>query len=615
MRGTSEAPPSALDDPTFGFCHRPGADAEEVQAWCALLDDQAAARCPGFEETCRDGAKGAARPPSGCDETDPQQVAQEPVVPPQPLGCDDLAGVEGMEALAQWLMAILVPVLIAILAVMILRTVGRRRREARRPPTVAPPGMADDALPDVPNMPSDDLLAAAREAMSRGELGQAVLLARGAALRRLGEARKLRLHRARTDREYVRALRRDPESQQALRVVVGAVEHHRWGGDPLEPPVAQRALEAAARLVGASAALLLVLLGLSPVASAQGVSRFGPSGDVALREVLELHGYDAGWRLSDLAAVDDTVDALFLDTSAVHPAAPQWEALREWVEAGGVLVLAGPPSSDDEAVWSSFPELGARVALEPPRGVVRADRIGTDLPVPVWPEGVTAAYTGGRPWVLAVDGDDVLGAAVADADVGRGVVVGIADPRLLWNASFVREQNERFVGDLLYLGQSRFGWPLPTPARVQLATSAAIAPSGGANPFEAVANANLGLFVFQLLLAWALVALWRGWPFAPLRDPPREGRQSFLEHIEALGTRWYRLGASRHALVQMARLWLGRLGPDGLQLAAQRAGMSREHAEAWVADIQALEDSPQGPNHPSDLKRMEELWKVTRRRG
>jgi hypothetical protein len=114
-----------------------------------------------------------------------------------------------------------------------------------------------------------------------------------------------------------------------------------------------------------------------------------------------------------------------------------------------------------------------------------------------------------------------------------------------------------------------------------------------------------------MLVTWALFGLWRGWPFAPLRDPPEEGRLEFAEHVQALGTRWFRLGASRYALVQTARLWLARLGASGLQLAARRAGRTSAQAAAWVAGLQALVDDPQGPDDPSDLERMEELWKVT----
>ena len=55
----------------------------------------------------------------------------------------------------------------------------------------------NEALPEVPAAPSDDLLSMARRALDEGRPGEAVVLARGAALRRLGVAGQLRLEQNR----------------------------------------------------------------------------------------------------------------------------------------------------------------------------------------------------------------------------------------------------------------------------------------------------------------------------------------------------------------------------------------------------------------------------------
>lgn len=619
---------SALDAPEFRFCHHRSESPGSVQGWCELLDDAPRDKCPGMRETCAnpgdvlEAEMGALPQRSGesCGgqfDEEPGGVAGEASAPSQPqriepVGCDQAFDGAGLSRILTWVAAFAVAIALLLLGRTLVRTFGVRGAAREAPPEAEPLLEEDEALPDVPNLPSADLLAAAKEALGTGNAGEAVLLARGAALRRLGEQSRLRLHRSRTDREYVRALRKEPEAQQDLRDVVGAVEHHRWGGDPLGVERAQRALAAAERLLATVAGLLLLLVfvGVSD-ARAQMNGRHDPSGDAALYSVLENHGYDISMRLRSLGDLDDEVDAMVLDLQFVHPLDEHWESIREWVRAGGVLVVAGEPLYQQDFEAPVFPGLGERRWLEDAAPAQLAPEVqGLGLPTPVWSGGARAVFTLGEPWVKA--GEE--GAVVSVLEEGQGIVVAIADGRLLWNGSFVVPANEVFIGELLYAGQAAFGWALPSPARVQIATTTAvISPSGAgaSDPFDSMWESNLWLMMLHVLGVWALAGLWLGWPFTPLRDPPSEGRLEFSEHVTALGTRWFRLGASRHALVQMARLWLARLGPSGLQLAARRSGRTPAQAAQWVAELQALVDDPLGPDEPSDLERMEELWKVT----
>ena len=50
-------------------------------------------------------------------------------------------------------------------------------------------------------------------------------------------------------------------------------------------------------------------------------------------------------------------------------------------------------------------------------------------------------------------------------------------------------------------------------------------------------------------------------------------------------------------------------------LAAQRAGQSEEDAARWVADLEQTVAAPEGPDDPTDLERVEELWRITHTRG
>ena len=636
-------PDHALGDPSFWFCHQPGYDEpDNLEEWCELLRDAPPDRCPGLRRTCFGEAALAAPPPSGCQQSlrggRGEGIAGSPepnqAPPPEPQGCDQFDA-EGLETLARWVSAILIAVLVLILLRVLWSTFGRPFRPTEAPGPVVVGVPEHEHLIDVPDLPSHDLLSAARRALSEGHAGEAVLLARGAALRHLGDIARLRLHRSRTDREYVRALRREPEAQRDLRDVVGAVEHHRWGGDPLGSDRAREALQAAERLVTLAAAALLLAVGLVSAvpAAAQTPERYAPEGDAALVEVLTNHGYEVSWRLRSLGDLDGTVDALIVDLTSLQPTDGQWEVVRRWVEDGGVLLVAGEARYlGDDYVAPVFPELGSRNRLDASTVArLAGPLVGVGVPAPIWPgAGALFAYDGGERWVelepvaapfvgpVLLPSGDVPPGVVVVAEIGLGVVVGIADPRLIWNGAFVHPANEAFVGELLYLGQGIRGWPLSSPTRVELATTASVMmpdDAGADNPLASMQNAHLALFVAQLLATWVLLGMWRGWPFAPLRDPREEGRHDFAEHVIALGTRWYRIGASRYALVQTARLWLERLGPSGLQRAAQRQGLSRLEAAAWVERIQHLVEHPEGADDPSDLDRMEELWKVTHRPG
>src|SRR5690606_38222509 len=130
-------------------------------------------------------------------------------------------------AILKWAVAIGVALVVLVVIRLIVWVVGWRRDE----PAPTPPSRPIEAIvasaDDVPDVPSEDLLGAAEQALSQGRFPDAVLLARGASLRRLGEAGKVRLHRARTDREYLRAVRGDASVHGPLAEILASVEGHR----------------------------------------------------------------------------------------------------------------------------------------------------------------------------------------------------------------------------------------------------------------------------------------------------------------------------------------------------------------------------------------------------
>ncbi len=622
-----EEPRSALEGPEFRFCEVP-VQMDDHEAWCRFVAELPEDRCPGVHELCKGEFEPVERS-AGCGERDPSRPELEEPYQTRPPVMFRWSS-EATQELLRWTGAFLVAALILVLLRAFLATFGRGRRggassesDPRLETAPAPEEPPDDALPDVPALDAGGLIQRAEAAFSEGAWGEAAWLARGAALKQLHRRQRLKLHRSRTDREYLRALAAEPDLQADLRVVVDAAERHRWGATSVADALARRALDAARRLFELASVLLVAggLVGAEP-AWAQS-DRFGPEGDAALAQVLSMHGFDAGYRLVSLERIGRDTDALFLDLSELAPNDEQWEGLRQWVSDGGILVIGG------DAVLG-FEGFGQRVTLESETPLVaRSPLLGSDTPLPRFPDGPRFGFTEGRHWVTA---EDVMGdrlGVVSQIVFGHGVVVGVSDPRLFDNLAFVEPDNEAFVGDLLYLGQAHLGWPLPTPARVRLVTRASMATDlPETNPVRSVANAQLLPFVLQLLATWTLLSLWRGWPFVPARPVAARDRLSFGEHVTALGTRWFRLGASGHALREVARLWLGRLGPAGLHQAARRAGYTQAQAQAFVARVTAAAGdagsgapSPGGEPRPDigspearedDLERMEEIWTITR---
>jgi hypothetical protein len=619
-----------IEDDPYRFCHTPGVEAGSAREWCDLLDDAPPDRCKGLRETCAGAPDKNEVDPweamRGCTAGDrPARDFSKPEAPREPveaMQCQQQPPPQAgaASAILRWVIAILVAVALLLLLRLVWQWVGSlaprdKKLAAAATARVEVVVTADD----VPELPSDDLLSAARRALAEGRTGEAVLLARGAALRRLGEAGKVVLHRARTDREYVRSVRKDPEIEAPLRDVVRAVEIWRWGGRLVSADVAKGAIDAVERIVAKLGAAALLLLAIEQDAAA---NRYGPYGDAALHPLYEEAGYDVSWRLRGLRALGegDGPHVLVLDIDAVELDPEDHEALRAWVTGGGLLVVGG----DSTAVFPELGEIAGTTGLEGDTdallelatvfgsAVRRTSAAPRDLPVPAWPMGPDRWFRApqGTAWIEADFPEGPAKPVVVAFGLGEGAVIAFADDLLLRNAALVAPSNEAFLVLAPYAAHDVGFVDLPVPAAVQLATRAG---SDADNPWQSLQKAHLLPLVLQIMLVSGLVVLWRGWPFAPLRDPPEEGRIAFADHVRALGVRWMRVGASRRALSAQARLWLTRLGAQGLEAAARRSGRDAAAAHEWVMDLEEAAANPGGPNKPTDLERMEELWKITQR--
>ncbi|TNE85767.1 MAG: DUF4129 domain-containing protein [Deltaproteobacteria bacterium] len=606
---SASADEEALLSEAFHFCHEPHVDIEDVREWCPYVDRLDPERCPGVVETCADAdAEERALPPvnSGCNQgqsggpTD-QFSAPEPPPPPPPdrapwelpeCSCQAPESALGLfTAVLQLSAGLLIALLIGAFVRLILMAFVQRQPDSPVA-TVAIEPEAPPPVDEIPELPSEDLLAAARRALDEGRLEDAVLFARSAALRALGDAGRVRLHRSRTDREYARMVRSDTEVYTPLREIFRAVERVRWGR---ERPTADRVravFAAAERILGVALALLLVLT----LTGANNDDRYGAEGDAALFDLYQRYGYDAHWRMRALSKLDGEVDVLVLDLSRVSLVDGDREVLRRWVGDGGVLLVAG----DAEMV---FDELGEVTLIDDASSLAPSVASWLDTPPTLPQPALTYAMGTGRTWVQHGTGD-----LVEAMTWGNGGIVAFPDARLFTNAALMYPENERLLGMAPLLGSWTSLWSLERVPRLEIATLNAAAAE---SPMDSLRNAQLLPIVLQLLLLAIVAAVWKGTPFRPLRDPPEEGRRSFAEHVRALGDHYARRGGSRRAASAYAQLLLATRGRHALLEAARRHGATGEEAAAFVQRVEACANEPDAPADPAeDLALMEELWKI-----
>lgn len=572
---------SLLDDPDFRFCHEDRAF-EHNRELCPLLERVPDGSCPGLEAFC-DDPEGA--PPAGCDAGGgvggPASGSSGEAEPPSRLDPMELPelGLGAFDGTAlAWFLAFLVAFAVGGFALVLLGRLGRR---GSAPAALQVVVMEDDAeeeqafhevVDDVPDLPAPDLLASAREALDAGDPGRASVLARGAVLRELGGRGVLRLHRARTDREYVRSVPGDLRAD--LDDVMRAAEQHRWGRVPLQVPRVRSMLEAASRLLVA----VLVLLAASPAFASD---RYGPIGDVALLRLLDdTLENEVRFRRGGLGTLaEEDVDTLVLDTMALAPSDAEWDALGAWVDDGGhVLIVLG-----------EAPRLGLS------ERVPVSDCTSGLFTIP-WVADGLRAYTGhpGLAWC----GDATL---VTFEPRGSGLLVGVGETQLAWNGALMVPENQAFWRDLMGHLET-VGW---VTGPVELATWGQ---AGSDSPTGALANLDLLPFVVQVLVLWLAVALWRGRRFGRPRPDPGEGERRFVEHVEALARQYRRFGDTSHARREHARWLATTRGPDRMLHDALRAGYPRERAEALVAGTMALAHD-EDTEHPVE---MEDLWTLMR---
>jgi hypothetical protein len=491
---------------------------------------------------------------------------------------------------------VLLPALVLALLFPVVRALARLRRDRRladpdaHPPAEAvaePPGEVESATDE------ETLLGRAEERTRRGEYAAALELYLAASLLALDKRGALRLSKAGTNGEYVRACA-EADSRAGLRSLVREVDRVKFGREAATGDAVERAGAAARGIVrvlaAATAALALVCCcGCGDGRRLPGPPRAGddPAGGELLLDLLRRQGFHAGHLDGSLSSLPlpapgERAPAVIVDAERTELDEETRSHLVEWVGAGGSLVLAGMPRS-----WPK--ELGLGPAFSAGSHRISARRLlsrgsGGDAPDPA-AEGTgdqdddddddsqPAAVSSGPIYATGTehgevaasdalqaskegervawfDGDLKFGGSAGDAGAyavavphGKGWVVGIATDELLTNAALARPGN---AATLLAI--------LSNADREELRLAQ---PEDGVSPpstpLAALERAGLGLGLVHALLAALVLFLAEGVRLArPVPDPPPH-RRAFAEHVEAVGALYHRTGSAAHALAAYAR--------------------------------------------------------------
>ena len=537
----------------YPFCRQPheplSARAEELCPHASVIPG-----CGGYEAAC---VRATATTP-----------------PPTPWWSRWLTIPPFIGTLAQGVVWLLVGALVIAVLVPIVRGLSHLRRkqallpEARARTSLSPvPILADVAtLTD-----EEQLLARARELAARGELAASMQLYLLASLRALDRRGAVRLGKDRTNGEYVRGCT-DPGARPALRDIVREVDRVQFGGEAATAEGVGRAAQRAMVIVRTLpvAALLLsafLTLGCSGLSISK-ERRVGddPAGAELLRDVLSrqgvaLRGLDSSLATMPLPGPGERVPAVLVDLARTSLDDDTREHLVAWVNAGGVLVLAGEPE-----VWPkelkatrkstsgthrvSARRLLARAVPKAP-GDEQDDGDGVDdgsesaIFARDEQHGVLASSRGVE---LGCVSDRIAwfddGTSYASVTArGHGFVLAMADDELLTNAALARPGNAAVLLAIL---------SVTSRAEMRMAdVEDGVSPPS--TPIAALLRAGLGLaLAHAVVFGLALFAAVGTRQARPTPAPPPR-RRAFAEHVEAVGALYARARCAPHALAAYAR--------------------------------------------------------------
>jgi hypothetical protein len=521
----------------------------------------------------------------------------------------------------QGLIWLLVAVLVAAILIPVVRAILRIKGERGPDPVERRLETKTDVLMSLPPMMTDEdvLLARAEELARSGQYAAALQHYLAASLRALDKRGAVRIARDRTNGEYVRACG-DSNAKPALRDIVREVDRVQFGGEEASADGVTRAAQHAMAIVRALPVAVLALTLMLTCLPGCGGGGGGsvrlpepgddPAGSELFRDILRRQGVSAIALQSALASMPmpkagEREPAVVVDLERTVLDDDTRDHLAEWVDAGGVLVLAGGiyqwpkafgVASTKSAAASPY-ELNVRrlLARSPPSTPGDDDDDAAD-------EGAIYAR-GTEHGVVATD--SALGFSTATERVatfadgityaavlahGKGFVLGIANDELMTNAGLARPGNAAAMVALLSSADR-------TEMRLADTDDGVSPPS---TPVGALLRAGLGTGLVHALLAIAVLFFAVGIRLARPKPaaPPR--RRAFAEHVQAVGALYARTRNAPHALAAYARFADDRLrarmprgSGDVAAFLASRANLPLDVCQRlWTRAVQAKSGAP-----------------------
>ncbi len=302
--------------------------------------------------------------------------------------------------------------------------------------------------------------------------------------------------------------------------------------------------------------------------------------------------------LSDLDALPVRATAI-LSRHRVHMTGQRIDALLQWVDAGGHLIIEAEHFRDKDALLDALHVQRVEVRNRVQRGP-------SAIALPHAPQTLRVYFGYWQklqpPELTTYRYDEPSGTYLVHQRRGNGMVTVLADMNFMRNDEIAKYDHAEFAWQLLqFMPESREALIVPWLEAPSLAR-------------WLLDHAAAALAIAALLLAaW----LWRIVPrFGPLRPDPEPGRRRLLDHLRASGRfHWQRGGAERMlAIAREACLRkLARSHPALVDLPrAERVGQFAMLTGMSSAQIDAAlhegvhQDALQFTNAISALQRMEE---------
>jgi hypothetical protein len=536
---------------------------------------------------------------------------------------------------AQATVWLIVGALLIAIIVPIVRALGRLRREGKAEPAPRAPARADAPEPaPLPTTDEEALLHRAAQLAARGENAAALELYLAASLRALDKRGAVRLAPHRTNGEYVRACA-DPAARPGLRDIVREVDRVKFGGVLADANAVQRAAQRAFAIVRALPAALLALAMLSLTGcggtAAGRAHRPGddPAGLELFRDVLHRQGVRVEPLATSLAtmplpAADESSPAVLVDLERTPLDEDTSAHLVEWVESGGVLILAGSPA-DWPSAFRATPaipqghKITARTLIS--RGKTDGDtddEASTDE-TPVYARAEQAGELasdrgvkfGGTAHPAAWFEDTTIYAAATAH--GRGYLLGIASDELLTNAGLARPGNAAaMIAILSNADRQSFAVAEPDDG---------VAPPS--TPLAAMMRAGMGVGMAHALLASIVLFLAAGVRLARPKPAAPPLRRAFSEHVEAVGALYARTRNAPHALAVYARFaderlraYMPRQGTDVAAFLSSRARLPLDRCQRlWARASAARAGAPPQGDELAILKELAAVYSTATAQG